>query len=141
MANINLGKSIEDLTEDLARVRGNIAKLEAEQRQAEVDLAGYDTEGYRYFKTQVLTRELVRLDEVRRTQVDPSDSVAQERIHGQQYEVMHLQRSEDNLREFVAVCKSRLIRAYRERDGLQAKIARKVEQNGRRSNTGSDSNS
>ena len=124
---ITIGKTADTLQNDLETITKRIGDLEAKEKVLQSDLDGYDTEGYERFKNTVLPRELERLDKKRRTQISPTDQFAQCRIDGQQQEVMHLMTVKETLELDLRGCLIQLLGAKRERDGLQAKLLRRLE--------------
>ena len=121
------GKTVDQIKDALDKVQARIKTSEAKEKVLQADLDGYDTEGYEYFKDNVLPKELQRLDEYRRTKISASDQFAQCRIDGQQQEVMRLMNAKEAMESELHVCLVQLLGEKRERDGLQAKLTRRLE--------------
>ena len=116
------GKTPEQLNDALNKVQERINELEAQEQVLQADLDGYGTEGYKYFKDNVLPKELRRLDEERRTKISPTEQWAQCTINGQQQEVMRLMKAEETLNTALHLCLVQLLGAKRERDTLRGKL-------------------
>ena len=125
------GKTPEQLNDSLEKIQQRIRGLEAQEQVLQADLDGYDTEGYEYFKNNVLPKELQRLDEYRRTKTSPTEQWVQCRIDGQQQEVMQLMKAGTTLKNELHLCLVQLLGAKRERDGLQTKLTRRLEKDAR----------
>ena len=124
---ITIGKTADRLQDELEALTKRISSLETKEKALQSDLDGYNTEGYEYFKDHVLPKELQRLDELRRTKISPTDQFAQCRIDGQQQEIMQLMKIKETLELELRGCLIQLFGAKRERDGLQAKLERRLE--------------
>ena len=125
------GKTVEQLKDGLDKVQERIEGFESQSESLQADLDGYETEGYEYFKEHVLPKELHRLDEVRRTKTSPTDQFEQCRIDGQQQECARLMKAKDSIEQELHVCLVQLLGAKRERNGLQAKLTRRLEHDAR----------
>lgn len=124
------GRSAEDLGSSVELLDKQIEGLKATHATLEADLEGFECDGYDHFKEKVLSRELERLDKLRRTKLEPSDIQAQERIHGQQAECMLLMRAKETIEDQLKACMLNILGKTRERDGLQAKLNRKLDSHG-----------
>ncbi len=124
------GRTAAELGSGVEALDKQIEGLKAEHAVLEADLAGFECDGYDHFKEKVLPRELARLDKLRRTRIEPSDTPAQERIHGQQTECMLLMKSKEAIENNLKACMLNILGKTRERDGLQAKLNRKRDSHG-----------
>ena len=121
------GRSDEALQTQINNLTEKLRGLFLTEETLQSDLAGYDTEGYEYFKTHVLPREMVRLAEIRLTKIEPTDQFGQERIQGQQLECVSLMRRKQDIENELGITKRQIFNAKRERDGLQTKLTGRLE--------------
>jgi hypothetical protein len=116
----------QSLKNEIDAIDKQMVRCAADYESARENLSGYDTPGYEHFKSKVLRAELARLDELRRTAVDPGDAAGQERIHGQQLEVMLLMQRKDQLETAVRIAEGRMRQLQADRDKLNEKLQRRM---------------
>lgn len=89
------------------------------------DLEGYETDGYEYFKTNILPNEKIRLA-LLRMKIPSEEKVLHDRIQGQFNEVELLERNQKQIVMLIEICNRKMSDGSKKINKLEKQLKRQT---------------
>jgi len=103
-----------------------LQRLVADKEVLVEDLKGYETEGYEFFKTRVLPKELVRVAMLRMG-VDAGQVGQHDQLKGQFLEAEMLMRNKENIERDISVISRKISESNEKIEQLKKKFHKQTE--------------
>ena len=119
-------KDLSTISLEIEREQRTVTGLLAEKEVLVEDLKGYEKEGYEHFKTQVLSREKVRVAFKRMT-IPLSEELLHARVQGQFNEVELLERNKEEIERDIMIMHRKITESLARIEELKKQLRKQSE--------------